>query len=226
MLGRPRRGRGGRSGRGSLTLAAKPLAPNPRPDHLRGLDGTVGDPLAASVALVVEMVEVEVPDGNVAACPVGGIVRVPVIRGRQPSPRRAPSSTTCPSCCPRWLLDGRNRLAACKLAGVDPTFVVVDTDAAAFVLSSNDRRRHASTGARAASVALVLNAEGKRKNYRWERGSVPDAGDGDTSETRSRGSRNWAQSVAQAGTVLDHLPELLPEVAAGSGTWQRARWGG
>ena len=110
------------------------------------------------------------------------------------------------------LLDGRNRLAACKLAGVDPTFVVVDTDAAAFVLSSNDRRRHASTGARAASVALVLNAEGKRKNYRWERGSVPDAGDGDTSRSSSNA---WPKAMAEAGTVLDHLPELLPEVAAG-----------
>jgi len=32
-----------------------------------------------------------------------------------------------------------------------------------------DRRR-----ARAASVALVLEVEGKRKNYRWERGSVSD----------------------------------------------------
>ena len=108
------------------------------------------------------------------------------------------------------LLDGRNRLAACKLAGVDPTFVVVDTDAAAFVLSSNDRRRHASTGARAASVALVLNAEGKRKNYRWERGSVPDAGDNGGSSISG-----WIRAMKLAGTVLDHLPELLPEVAAG-----------
>jgi len=108
------------------------------------------------------------------------------------------------------LLDGRNRLAACELAGVDPTFVVVDTDAAAFVLSSNDRRRHASTGARAASVALVLNAEGKRKNYRWERGSVPDARD-----NRRSSDSGWEKAMQQAGTVLDRMPELLPEVAAG-----------
>ena len=55
----------------------------------------------------------------------------------------------------------------------------------------------------------MLNAEGKRKNYRWERGSVPDAGD-------STGSRNtWQAAITQAGTVLDHLPELLPEVVAG-----------
>ena len=63
----------------------------------------------------------------------------------------------------------------------------------------------------AASVALVLNAEGKRKNYRWERGSVPDAGDGDTSRSSSNA---WPKAMAEAGTVLDHRPELLHEVAA------------
>lgn len=45
------------------------------------------------------------------------------------------------------VLDGRHRLAACELAGVEPTFRTLATcpDPVAFVLSINVRRRHLST---------------------------------------------------------------------------------
>jgi ParB-like chromosome segregation protein Spo0J len=42
------------------------------------------------------------------------------------------------------LIDGRNRLRACKLAGVAPTFVTKDVDdPIAYILSRNLHRRHA-----------------------------------------------------------------------------------
>ncbi len=47
------------------------------------------------------------------------------------------------------LLDGRNRYAACRIAGVEPTTVVYTGDPVEFVLSRNGNRRHMSAGRRA-----------------------------------------------------------------------------
>ena len=70
------------------------------------------------------------------------------------------------------VLDGRNRLAACDLAGVKPDVVVyAGTDLAEYVIDANTRR-NMSTGARAMSTALVLDADGRRVDGRWKRGSV------------------------------------------------------
>ena len=75
------------------------------------------------------------------------------------------------------LVDGRNRLAACELAGVDPRFendptLTDDTAIAAFINRKNAQRRNVLTGQKAMSVAEQLAAEGKRKDGRWLRGSV------------------------------------------------------
>jgi len=60
----------------------------------------------------------------------------------------------------RWLVDGRNRLEACRRAGVQPTFAPYAGDPAdigALVVSLNLARRHLSTGQRAClAVELVL----------------------------------------------------------------------
>src|SRR5580765_7417191 len=54
------------------------------------------------------------------------------------------------------LIDGRNRLAACKLAGVEPTFTTLNGhDPVAFILSANIQRRHLSKGQQAAAALLV-----------------------------------------------------------------------
>ena len=45
-------------------------------------------------------------------------------------------------------------------------------DLAEYVIDSNVTRRNMSTGARAMSTALVLEADGRRKDGRWKRGSV------------------------------------------------------
>ena len=108
------------------------------------------------------------------------------------------------------LLDGRNRLAACERAGVDPEFVVYEGDEVAFVAASNVHRRHMSTGARAMAVAQMLSDAGRRNNGRWKRGSVPHPDD------NRKSSDNWGQHMRYAGRVIDYAPDLAPLVIAGA----------
>lgn len=110
------------------------------------------------------------------------------------------------------VLDGRNRLAACEKAGVEPTFETRDgddDDYKEFVIGANTtgRRESMTVQIAAASVALVLGHE-KRKNGRWVR------------NTHTHDSVNMDRSVAnnlsQAGLVLDELgPAHLREVRDG-----------
>jgi hypothetical protein len=98
------------------------------------------------------------------------------------------------------VIDGRNRLAACRLVHVEPQYVTYEGDPWTYSRSANLWRRNMTTGQRAAACAISLIAEGKRRNGRWARGSVPGDG-GDTSKNRS--SDPWAESMAKAGVVAD-----------------------
>jgi hypothetical protein len=54
------------------------------------------------------------------------------------------------------LIDGRNRLRACAMAGVEPRFTTLDgQDPVAYILSANIARRHLTTGQRAMAAAQV-----------------------------------------------------------------------
>ena len=102
------------------------------------------------------------------------------------------------------LLDGRNRLAACKKLGIEPLIeVYAGTDEGAFVRSSNERR-HQPTGSRAMSTALSLQADGLRKDGRWRRGSLENMPESGHTKFRNR--------LQEAGRVLDELPELAQQV--------------
>jgi hypothetical protein len=103
------------------------------------------------------------------------------------------------------VLDGRNRLAACKLASVDPTFETYDgDDPAGYVLSANNERRHLSLPERAAATALTLALDGRRTNGRWKYGAVsataPESGGSAT-------SGSWQHRMKDAGLILDYLGE-------------------
>lgn len=100
------------------------------------------------------------------------------------------------------LIDGRNRLAACDLAGVDARCVIHDGDAAEVVLAAEDRR-HLTPGARAAWRAKVMAAAGYRVNGRWKYGKVEFHG-----SVKLATARN---DISRAGVVLDYLPHLLDD---------------
>jgi hypothetical protein len=104
-------------------------------------------------------------------------------------------------------LDGRNRIAACALADVVPRWEVYDGNPIAFIVEVNAERRHLTTGQRAMAVAIGLVEAGRRRNGRFERGSVPVGNQGSLDY--------WRDVVAQAGLVLDHASDLADPVLAG-----------
>lgn len=66
------------------------------------------------------------------------------------------------------------------------------------------------------SVAEQLAAEGKRKNGRWQRGSVSQTSD--LSSDRDA----WRVAMVSAGLVLDHAPDLSGQVISGELTLNEA----
>jgi hypothetical protein len=96
------------------------------------------------------------------------------------------------------VIDGRNRLAACRLVNVEPQYVTHEGDPWTYSRSANLWRRNMTTGQRAAACAISLIAEGKRRNGRWARGSVPEAG-----ASSESGSSDWPKRMAEVGMVAD-----------------------
>ena len=98
------------------------------------------------------------------------------------------------------LLDGRNRLAACRMAGVTPTTVVYGGDATSYIISANVQRRHLSKGQCAmATVAAQLFTPGKF-------------------QAKSATAKALGLSgalLSKAITVKEHAPELVDQVLAG-----------
>lgn len=113
------------------------------------------------------------------------------------------------------VLDGRNRLAACEKAGVEPVFETRegdDDDYKEFVIGANTTGRRESMTAQiaAASTALILGGE-KRVNGQWRRGALGRNPDLKTPQMK--------EPLAQAGFVLDVLgTEALEEVRDGNAT--------
>ena len=107
------------------------------------------------------------------------------------------------------ILDGRNRFRACRMAGVEPETVVYEgADLAEYVLDANITRRNMTTGQRAMATALVLEADGRRANGRWKRGSI-DIG-------TSANISDWQSRLKEAGIILDYAPNLAGRVLDGT----------
>lgn len=141
------------------------------------------------------------------------------------------------------LLDGRLRLAACKLAGVEPRFVEFGGDDAAavqFVLAKNICRRNLSKSQRAAIAADLLALcekraaerkrllSGTRKNpdgttpARQVTEKIP----GPAGEAREQVARMLdvnARYVSDAKEVREADPELHEQVRSGKKTLQAAK---
>ena len=120
------------------------------------------------------------------------------------------------------LVDGRNRLAACKIAKVEPaTRHLNGEDPTDFVFSQNIARRHLVKGERAMLTAMMYPEAAKLKRK------------GGSLETKDQNFS--AARLSQARTVLAHTPEMTKlltsdAIAAGASSdsanaalWQTAR---
>jgi ParB-like chromosome segregation protein Spo0J len=132
------------------------------------------------------------------------------------------------------VLDGRNRMAACRLAKVEPIFHVVETDSPfTYVISTNLRRRQLSTSQRAAIAAEALpmlqEEAKKRQGRRNDLTSSPIGAEVVSRETATftgGTSRALAAKAFQVGSssidraleVKKSDPILLEKVKAGEMT--------
>ena len=97
------------------------------------------------------------------------------------------------------VLDGRNRLAACELVGIEPSFVSYEgDDPDGYALSVNIARRHLTKGQQAmvAARACKVSLQPTRKV--------------------AAGLGMSAQRITQSNVVLDHAPDLADAVIAGA----------
>jgi hypothetical protein len=103
-----------------------------------------------------------------------------------------------------YLIDGRNRQAACKIAGVKPVLVPLDNghDPSAFIVGVNINRRHMTKGQRAMAVAMIY--------------PEPEKG-GRGKKLNPLISKEFnAGALSQARTVLKHTPECAKYVLSGN----------
>jgi ParB-like chromosome segregation protein Spo0J len=96
------------------------------------------------------------------------------------------------------ILDGRNRYAACELAGIEPRFTTYEgDDPAGYALAVNIARRHLTTGARA-----VLAEQARRLG-------------GMSTRKAATGADLHHRRIMDAALVLDYAPHLVPAIVAG-----------
>jgi ParB-like chromosome segregation protein Spo0J len=97
------------------------------------------------------------------------------------------------------VLDGRNRLAACERAGIEPQFVTYEgSDPDGYALAVNEFRRHMTSSQRAITIARAMRAMGLSQREAAERFKLNQA------------------RIGQANTILDYAPDLAEAVAAGA----------
>jgi ParB-like chromosome segregation protein Spo0J len=115
------------------------------------------------------------------------------------------------------VIDGRNRLKACLLAGVEPRFERVNgpIGLVRFAISANISRRHMSTGQIAMTLALVRRAAPTaflpepEENKPRGRGRPKDP----TSPTAlARVAGISFQRISEAELIIDYAPDLIDEV--------------
>lgn len=145
---------------------------------------------------------------------------------------------------PVWLyegkiLDGRNRWAACKIAGVTPkTQEYKGDEPTAFAVALNDRRRHMNKGSLAAVAAELephFAADAKRRQ-KQHGGTAPGKpktlpekvpevkkGDGDARKAAAVSVGVNDRYVSDAKKVKTEAPEVFERLKAGKITLQDAK---
>jgi len=104
------------------------------------------------------------------------------------------------------LIDGRNRLRACEMAGVDPQFSELNGhDAVGYIMSANIARRQMTKGA----IAMVV-----AKAY-------PERHQGTSLKIKEVGMVNPGR-LSTARTVIQYAPWLVDQVIAGGLSLEKA----
>ncbi|WP_419996931.1 ParB N-terminal domain-containing protein [Streptomyces boninensis] len=102
------------------------------------------------------------------------------------------------------LIDGRNRLTACEMAGVEPTFTTYKGDDPAGLIGSlNVHRRQLSTGQRAMIHAMIRQ---------WEKRS----GSGHSLRADAKLHKLSRSRLSVANVVLTHAPDLAERARLGT----------
>jgi ParB-like chromosome segregation protein Spo0J len=106
------------------------------------------------------------------------------------------------------IVDGRNRRAACTLAGVEPTFTeFTGADATSFIISSNISRRHLTVGQIAMTIALARRVENPAEppslGGRGKRGGYSEL---------ARLAGVDRKRISEATLVMEYAAEMVDEV--------------
>jgi len=130
------------------------------------------------------------------------------------------------------ILDGRNRWAACKIAGVEPkTQDYTGDEPTAFAVSLNDRRRHMNKGSLAAVAAELephFAADAKRRQARKPKAEsvqekVPEQKRAQAREEAAKSVGVNDRYVSDAKKVKAEAPEIFERLKAGTITLQDAK---
>lgn len=106
------------------------------------------------------------------------------------------------------LVDGRNRLEACKRAGVEPKFRTIDADPVAVIIAENMQRRDLTQGQKAHLAVAAVNLH-NLCTFTGGRGKT-----GGGSEL-ARISGVPQQRIAEARLIAEYAPELVAGVISG-----------
>lgn len=130
------------------------------------------------------------------------------------------------------ILDGRNRWAACKIAGVEPkTKEYTGDEPTAFAVALNDRRRHMNKGSLAAVAAELLpffEADAKKRQIRKPKAEsvvekVPQQTPRKAREEAAASVGVNDRYVSDAKKVKQEAPEVFERLKAGRITLQDAK---